>query len=42
MNIPAEIHIYANVNHGFGGVRGDEHVKAWLDRVLAWMKVMGF
>lgn len=42
MNIPAEIHIYANVNHGFGGIRGKDHVKAWLDRVHAWMKVMDF
>ena len=42
MGIPAEIHIYANVNHGFGGVRGPEHYKAWLDRVYAWMTVMGF
>ena len=42
MNVPAELHIYANVTHGFGGVRGPEHYKAWLDRVYAWMTVMGF
>ena len=42
MTIPAEMHIYANVNHGFGGIRGEHHVSAWLDRVKAWMTVMGF
>lgn len=42
MNIPAEMHIYANIHHGFGGIRGESHVSAWLDRVHAWMTVMGF
>ncbi len=42
MNIPAELHIYAGVAHGFGGIRSGEHVGAWLDRVYAWMQVMNF
>ncbi len=42
MNIPAEIHIYAKVGHGFGAARGGDHFKAWLDRVHDWMKLMRF
>lgn len=42
MNIPAELHIYAKVNHGFGGNPTDDHVGDWLNRVYAWMKVVGF
>ena len=42
MNIPAEIHIYATVGHGFGMKPQGDHVGAWMDRVYAWMKVMGF
>ncbi len=41
MNIPAEIHIYAQVNHGFGGNPTDDHVGDWLNRVYAWMKTIG-
>lgn len=42
LNIPAEIHIYAQINHGFGGnVQGD-HIGGWLERVWSWMTVMGF
>lgn len=42
MNIPAEMHIYANVNHGFGGSPTDNHVGDWLNRVYAWMNAIGF
>ena len=42
MDIPAELHIYAKVNHGFGGNPTDDHVCDWLNRVYAWMGVMGF
>lgn len=45
MDIPAELHIYAKVPHGYGAspyVRGDSHVGDWLNRVYEWMKVMGF
>ncbi len=42
MNIPAELHIYATVNHGFGGNAKGDHVGDWLNRVWAWMTVMGF
>ena len=41
MNIPAEMHIYAQVNHGFGGNPTDDHVGDWLNRVYAWMKSIG-
>ena len=42
MNIPAEMHIYATIEHGFGGNPKDDHVGDWLNRVYAWMKVVGF
>ncbi len=42
MNIPGEMHIYAKVGHGFGANPKDDHVGDWLNRVYAWMKVMGF
>ena len=42
MNIPAELHIFAKVNHGFGGNPTDNHVGDWLNRVYYWMKTMGF
>lgn len=44
MNIPAELHIYAKVGHGFGmkPVGTDPHLGTWPDRVYAWMQVMGF
>ena len=42
MNIPAELHIYAKVGHGFGMKPSGDHVGSWMDRVYAWMKVMGF
>lgn len=42
MNIPAEMHIYAKVNHGFGGNPTDNHVGDWLNRVYAWMQTIGF
>ena len=42
MNIPAEMHIYAKIEHGFGGNPKDDHVGDWLNRVYAWMGVVGF
>lgn len=45
MDIPAELHIYANVEHGFGAspyVQGNRHEGDWLNRVLEWMKASGF
>ncbi|MBR4105095.1 MAG: alpha/beta hydrolase [Thermoguttaceae bacterium] len=42
MNIPAEMHIYAKIAHGFGGNPTDNHVGDWMNRVAAWMKALGF
>ncbi len=42
MDIPAELHIYAKVDHGFGGNPTDNHVGDWLNRVYYWMQAMGF
>lgn len=42
MNIPAELHIYARVNHGFGAKPKDNHVGDWLNRVYYWMQKMGY
>lgn len=42
LNIPAEMHIYANIAHGFGGNPTDNHVGDWMNRVVAWMKSIGF
>ncbi|MDO5309597.1 MAG: alpha/beta hydrolase [Planctomycetia bacterium] len=42
MQIPAELHIYANIAHGFGGNPTDNHVGDWLNRVYYWMQSLGF
>lgn len=42
MDIPAELHIYAKVGHGFGANPKDDHLGDWLNRVYAWMNFMGF
>ncbi|MBR4834864.1 MAG: alpha/beta hydrolase [Thermoguttaceae bacterium] len=43
MGIPAELHIYANVPHGFvGNPPSGKPVDDWLNRVDAWMKKLGF
>lgn len=42
LNIPMEMHIYANIQHGFGGNPTDEHVGDWMNRVVAWMRTLGF
>ncbi|MCF0234707.1 MAG: alpha/beta hydrolase [Thermoguttaceae bacterium] len=42
MGIPAEMHIYAKVGHGFGGYPAGDHIGDWLNRVHAWMKSLGF
>lgn len=40
MGIPAELHVYAKVGHGFGMKPTGDHIGCWMDRVYAWMKVM--
>ncbi|MBR2004425.1 MAG: alpha/beta hydrolase [Thermoguttaceae bacterium] len=41
--IPAELHIYANVPHGFvGNPPSGKPVDDWLNRVDAWRKKLGF
>lgn len=40
MNIPAEVHIFARVGHGFGMRTQEVHAKTWMDRVYDWMVVM--
>ena len=40
--IPAELHIFAGVKHGFVGHAFDDHVGAWPERTLAWMQTLGF
>ena len=42
MNIPAELHIYAKIEHGFGARVSDQHVGDWLNRVYYWMQKMGY
>ena len=43
MGVPAELHIYANVPHGFvGNPSSGKPVDTWLERVDAWRKKMGF
>lgn len=43
MGIPAELHIYANVPHGFvGNPPSGKPVDDWLNRVDAWRKKTGF
>ena len=40
--IPAELHIFAGVKHGFVGHAFDDHVGSWPERTLAWMQTLGF
>lgn len=46
MSIPAELHIFAKVGHGFGARPTldpqNKHVGDWLNRVYEWTKVVGF
>jgi len=42
MNVPAELHIYANAVHGFILAKDDPHFNDWLDRIYAWMQAMKF
>ncbi len=42
LNIPAELHIYALIHHGFAAAHGGPHHQAWLNRVYEWMKVMKY
>ena len=40
--IPAELHIFAGIKHGFVGHAFDDHVGSWPERTLAWMQTLGF
>ena len=42
MDVPAELHIYAKAEHGFGAKVTDNHVGDWMNRVYYWMQKMGF
>lgn len=43
MRVPAELHVYAKIRHGFGAWQpGGGHVGNWLDRVVEWMKITGY
>ena len=42
LNVPAELHIYACIPHGFAGHAADDHVGDWINRVDAWMTKLGF
>ena len=43
MGVPAELHIYANVPHGFvGNPPSGKPVDDWLNRVDAWRRSLGF
>lgn len=39
LNVPAELHIYANAGHGFGIRKGDEGASSnWPDALVAWIQ----
>lgn len=42
MNIPAEVHIFALANHAFRNCGPDAPIRKYPERVVAWLKVMGF
>ena len=42
MDIPAELHIFAGINHGFVGHASGDHVGSWPERTLAWLQKLGF
>ena len=42
LNKPAEVHIYAKGGHGFGMKKKGLAVDNWPDRVVEWMKSMGY
>ncbi len=42
LNLPAELHIYAQGGHGFGMRKSGKPVAEWLVRVGEWMKSMGW
>lgn len=42
-NVPAELHIYAGVGHGFGiRERNTGSIKGWIDRFYDWLSDRGF
>ena len=41
MNLPAELHIFSKVGHGFGMHVDGDHIGTWMNRVYAWMKTIG-
>lgn len=40
--IPCELHIYSKGGHGFGMKAGPLPANAWPDRVIEWMRSMGY
>ncbi len=40
--VPCELHIYATGGHGFGMKPGALPVNAWPDRVIEWMRSLGY
>ena len=43
LNIPADLHIYSNIGHGFGMRKGDTGAASkWLDRMVDWMNEINF
>ena len=42
MDIPAELHIFAGINHGFVGHASGDHIGSWPERTLAWLQKLGF
>jgi len=37
-NIPAELHILSEGEHGFGLGVGNEHIASWANNVRLWLK----
>ena len=42
MNVPAEVHIFTKVGHGFVASPINDHYGNWLDRTYYWMQKLGF
>jgi acetyl esterase/lipase len=40
--VPAELHLYQDVGHGFGLLEGDKPINTWQDRMMDWMKFNSF
>ncbi len=42
MNVPAELHIFTKVGHGFVASPPNNHYGNWLDRAYYWMQKLGY